>query len=719
MNDATMDATLSLTIVEGDIGLLTFDMPNKRANVLSQSVLTELSEYLDQLADREDLAGLILISGKPGTFIAGADLREFAAAQDVTHDWTRTMCMQGRKLMQRLSQLPFVTVAAIDGLCLGGGAELALWCDRRVMSSNPKTQFGLPEVKLGLFPGWGGTARAPRIIGLSNAVELISGGEPVSAERARALGLATDVVPPEKLQDAAVRLIRQEQESQGYLADREQWSAPIDISETELFFLGATANAYIQQQTKGQYPAPAAAVEVMLQAAHMEIEAACELEADGMANLFGTPINRALINVFFLSDRNKKDPGVTDASVKPRETKSLGIVGSGIMGSSIAAVTVRRGTPVSITDVNQEVLAKGTTEILEQVAYNRDLHGPDVKRALQYGPLVNATMTLEEVAGCDLVIEAVIEHVNIKKEVYSRIEPLLGPNAILATNTSTIPIARLAQDLKHPERFCGIHFFNPVRKMPLVEVIRGPATSDETVVTATAYAKSIGKSPIVVEDGPGFLVNRVLMPYMNESVELLLDGASLLQVDKLAKRFGMPMGPFQLYDVVGIDTAFFSGAVMVHSFPERVATNPLVMQMVKAGRLGEKSGAGFYAYNGKKNSRGELDPKLDEIVGPLLHERETPSDEEITHRLFLPMLLEATRLLEEKKVRDPRDIDLALIYGIGFPPFKGGLLYWADTIGAAQILEWLKPYAHLGERMEPTQILIDMAKSGKRFYTVG
>jgi 3-hydroxyacyl-CoA dehydrogenase/enoyl-CoA hydratase/3-hydroxybutyryl-CoA epimerase/3-hydroxyacyl-CoA dehydrogenase/enoyl-CoA hydratase/3-hydroxybutyryl-CoA epimerase/enoyl-CoA isomerase len=712
-----MAAAISLSMPESDVALLTIDLPDKGANVLSQAVLGELAGHLDALEKRTELAGLIVASAKPGIFVAGADLREFAAALagDLKPEWTVSLCRQGQDLFRRLSQCPFVTVAAIDGLCLGGGAELAIWCDRRLMTDNPKAQFGFPEVKLGIMPGWGGTARAPRIIGLSKAVELIAGGESIDGQTARSLGMATDLVKSDRLLPAALALVRTEQHSGDFRRDRERWSQPLEMTDTELYFLGATANAYIQQETKGHYPAPLAALEVMLEAAKADIDAACQMEAEGMAKLFGSPVNKALLNVFFLSDRNKKDTGVERSDVKPRPVKSLGIFGAGIMGSSIAAAALKRSVPITITDVNAGALAKGVAELLEEVSYNKATKGPDPKRTLQFAPLVKSTASDAEIAACDLVLEAVVENVEVKKQLYARVETLLRADALLASNTSTIPIATLSADLKRPERFCGIHFFNPVRKMPLVEVIRGPKTSDETVVSAVAFAKSIGKSPIVLNDGPGFLVNRCLLPYMNEALELLLDGASIDAVERAAKQFGMPMGPLTLYDVVGIDTAFYAGMVMYQAFPDRCVANPLILQMVKQKRLGQKTGSGFFKYKDAK-ARGEPDPDFDKLLQSLLRKPRKLSGEEITHRLFLPMLLEATRIVEDKIVRDPRDVDLGLIYGIGFPPFKGGLLFWADTVGAKQIIQWLKPLEPLGERMKPTATLREMAERGGKFY---
>jgi 3-hydroxyacyl-CoA dehydrogenase/enoyl-CoA hydratase/3-hydroxybutyryl-CoA epimerase/3-hydroxyacyl-CoA dehydrogenase/enoyl-CoA hydratase/3-hydroxybutyryl-CoA epimerase/enoyl-CoA isomerase len=709
---------VQLSFPEPDIAVLTFDNPEKGANVLSSAALAEFSAHLDHLEQHPGLAGLIIRSGKPGSFIAGADLREFAASIDAPKSEIVGICNRGRRLFERLSKAPFVTIAAIDGVCLGGGAELAIWCDRRLMTDNPKSQFGFPEVKLGLYPGWGGTARASRIVGLANAVELVTSGETIDGRSAVLMGLATDVARDARLEVAAVSLVRAEQKGKQYTEDRARWSQPIAIDETELTFLGATASAVIQQQTKGHYPAPVAALELMLEAASLDLDAACTKEAEGMAELFGSPVNRALLNVFFLGDRNKKDTGIARTDVQPRPIKSISVIGAGIMGRGIAAANLKRSMPVRITDAAAAALDSGVEQTLEEASFDRQTKRSDPKRAVHYASLLHATTSDDELAASDLVIEAVVEIPDVKRTVYSRLEPKLRPEAILATNTSTIPITELAERLARPERFCGIHFFNPVRRMQLVEVIRGRKTSDETIATAVAYAKNVGKSPIVVNDGPGFLVNRLLLFYMIEALELLLDGADIKTIERTAKAFGMPMGPLTLYDVVGLDTAFFAGRVMYEAFPDRVALSPVVGALIKAGRLGQKSGTGFFSY-AKEKERGEFDPRVLEIIKPYLRKPERFSAEQLTARLFLPMLLEATRVLEEKLVRDPRDVDLALIYGIGFPPFKGGLLFWADKIGAGKILEMLKRLESLGPRMEPTALLLEMAKSGRRFYQVG
>jgi 3-hydroxyacyl-CoA dehydrogenase/enoyl-CoA hydratase/3-hydroxybutyryl-CoA epimerase/3-hydroxyacyl-CoA dehydrogenase/enoyl-CoA hydratase/3-hydroxybutyryl-CoA epimerase/enoyl-CoA isomerase len=406
------------------------------------------------------------------------------------------------------------------------------------------------------------------------------------------------------------------------------------------------------------------------------------------------------------------------SGVTPATIKSVGVLGSGIMGGGITGAVLKSEVPVALTDANAEALARGAKQVLEEAAYNKKLKGPDVAKTLKLAPLLAMTHRLEEIATADLVIEAIIEKEDAKKQLYAKLEPMLAETAILASNTSTIPITKLATGLKRPDRFCGLHFFNPVRRMKLVEVIRGKETSDETVATAVAFAKRIGKSPIVVGDGPGFLVNRLLFPYMNEAIELLLDGVSIKDIDRAATAFGMPMGPITLYDLVGLDTAMYAGMTMYQAFPERIVAAPLVPALVKQGRLGQKSGRGFFSYQNKKG-KAEEDPAVAPIIAGYRRSERKFTRDELTQRLFLPMLLEATRMLEDKIVRDVRDVDLGLIFGLGFPPFKGGLLYWADTIGPAKLLEMIKPLEPLGPRFKPTPLIIDMAQTGRKFYSLG
>jgi 3-hydroxyacyl-CoA dehydrogenase/enoyl-CoA hydratase/3-hydroxybutyryl-CoA epimerase/3-hydroxyacyl-CoA dehydrogenase/enoyl-CoA hydratase/3-hydroxybutyryl-CoA epimerase/enoyl-CoA isomerase len=460
-----MPTRLLLSFPEPDVALLTLDDPDSSANILSRHVLEALASQLDELDKRKGLAGLVIRSARPGMFIAGADLKEFVAWIDAPKQEVAQYCRLGQQLFGRLASSRYVTVAAIDGMCVGGGAELAVWCDRRILTLGEKTAYGFPEVKLGLFPGWGGTARTPRIVGLSNAIELVTSGDTIDARAAALMGLANDVVKgtpaapgsaggPDALLDAAIRMIRAEQSSEQFLRDRQRWAAPITISETELGFLGATASAYIQQQTKGHYPAPLAALELMLGAAGVDLETACQMEAEEFAKLFGSPINRALLNVFFLQDRNKKTAGATGAppAAKAKIT-SAGVVGAGVMGQGIAAANVKRGIPVAIMDANQEALARGVKGVLNEVAYNKQMKGPDVERAVDMAPLINGTLSDIELCHSDIIIEAIIEDRQAKQHLFDRIEPLMRDEAILCSNTSTIPITQLAEGLEHPDRF--------------------------------------------------------------------------------------------------------------------------------------------------------------------------------------------------------------------------------------------------------------------------
>ena len=706
---------LSLDFPHDDVAVITLDDPQKSANILSRTVLADFAKLLDQVETRQGLAGLIIRSAKPGNFIAGADLREFVADIDQPKDKVSAISRQGHELFGRLARVPFVTIAAIEGLCVGGGAELAIWCDRRIMARD-KASYGFPEVKLGLFPGWGGTARTPRIVGLYNAVEMVTSGENIDTAAAEAMGLAI-ATPADKLLDAAIQVARAEQQSQQFVKDRAAWSQPIVISDTELAFLGATASAYIQGQTQGHYPAPLAALELMLGAAGVDLATACQMEAAEFAKLFGSPINRALLNVFFLQDANKKQTGPPGAEA--RKIERVGVLGAGTMGQGIAAANVKRKIPVTLSDMNDDAINRGIRGVITEVSYNRDIKGPDAQKAFDFLPFITGTQSYVDLEDAHLVIEAVYENAEVKRELFADIEPQLSEQALLCSNTSTIPITSLAHGLTHPERFCGLHFFNPVRRMPLVEVIRGKQTSDATISTAIAYAKSIGKSPIVVNDGPGFLVNRVLLPYMNEALLLLEEGSTIKEVDRAATGFGMPMGPIELYDTVGLDVALHAGTVMHNAFPDRVLPSQILPDMVHAKRLGQKNGQGFFDY--QTDAKGKTKPQPSDDTQKIINThqsaiRSPQSAINLTDRLFLPMLLEATRIVEEGIVADVRDVDLALIYGIGFPPFKGGLFFWADAQGAAAIVEKLKPYESLGERYKPTKLLLEHAASGKKFY---
>jgi 3-hydroxyacyl-CoA dehydrogenase/enoyl-CoA hydratase/3-hydroxybutyryl-CoA epimerase/3-hydroxyacyl-CoA dehydrogenase/enoyl-CoA hydratase/3-hydroxybutyryl-CoA epimerase/enoyl-CoA isomerase len=708
-------SALRLEVVDGGIGLLTFDQPGSRANTLNQSVLAELDRLATELSRRTDLRGLVLKSGKPGMFIAGADLRELGSGR-MTPDQARAMTQFGHLILLRFEALPYPTVAAIEGACMGGGLELALAFDFRLASAHPKTDIGLPEVKVGLIPGWGGTQRLSRIIGPALAAELICAGETVKADRARELGIVFDAVPSERLLEEALRILSWARDTGAWQEARRRKQQPVGLSEEQLSFTAAVSRAQVKMKTKGQLPAPLAALDAIIKGCNRPLEEGLKVEADGFVPLLGSPTSRNLIAVFFMTQRLQKDPGVAGANIEPKPVQQVGVLGAGIMGSGIAGAHLRRGIPVVLLDSFPQALEKGVAAITRVMKSRIDIGR--MTRDEMIGALgrLSTTGVLTALADRDVVIEAVIENEQTKVDLYRQLQPILKPGAILASNTSTISITRMGQAVEHPERFAGMHFFNPVDRMQLVEVIRGERTGDETVVTLVALAKRIGKTPIVVRDCPGFLVNRILFPYLNESLVLLEEGANPRALDKAATAFGMPMGPVTLNDLVGLDTSLYAGRVVNTAFADRAPATRVLDELVAAGRLGQKSGAGFYSY--AKGSRGTDDPAFAAILERVRKGNREVGAEEITDRLFLPMLVEASRVLEEAIVREPGDVDMGLILGIGFPALRGGILRWADSVGLPQVLERLRRYEQLGKRFQPTEQMRRLAAEAKGFYHV-
>lgn len=704
---------LRLELAEGSVGVVTFDQPNSRANTLGQAVLGEFEQLLAVLEKRSDLRGLVLRSGKPGMFIAGADLREMGSREGGPEQ-TRKVIQRGHDIIGRFERVPYPTLAAIVGSCMGGGLEVSLGCDYRVAGTHPKTDLGLVETKIGLIPGWGGTQRLSRLIGPALAAELICPGESVNAQRAFQLGIVNDVAPSERLLGEALRWLQWSHESGDWKKVRERKRQPVGLTEDEQSFIFAVARAQVMAKTKGQLPAPLAALTAIEKGCNLTLEDGLKAEMEAFMTVAGGPVNRNLIAVFFMTQRLQKDPGVADASVKPKPVEKVGVLGAGIMGAGIAGAHVRRGIPVAMLDTTPGALEKGIANITK-VAQSRIEIGrmTQADMVASLGRL-STTAVLNTMADRDVVIEAVVENEEVKTKVYRDLQPVLKPDAILASNTSTISITRMAKAVAKPENFAGMHFFNPVDRMQLVEVIRGERTSDTTVVTLVALAKAIGKTPIVVRDCPGFLVNRILIPYMNETLVMLEEGASPRELDKAANAFGMPMGPVTLHDVVGLDTALYAGSVVAAAFSDRATKPRIIGELVKAGRLGQKSGAGFFSY--AKGPRGADDPALGAILEKVRSGSRSFTQEEITDRMFLPMVVEASRVLDEGIVREPADVDMGLILGIGFPAFRGGLLRWADSLGLPKVLDKLKPYEKLGPRFQPTQQMRKLAAEGKGFY---
>ncbi len=676
-------------------------------------MLGELEEMVAKLKTRKELHGLIFRSGKPGMFIAGADLRELGSApQDA--DMARKLVKRGHDLIASIEALPYPTVAAIEGACMGGGLELALGFDYRLASTHPKTEIGLPETKIGLIPGWGGTQRLTRLIGPSLAAEMICSGEAKKAENARQIGIVFDAVPPERLQDEAVRVLHDARKSEDWKAIRKRKQQPVGLTEEQQSFTFAVARAQVMAKTGGQYPAPLAALEAIAKGCNRTLDEGLKVEMEQFVKLVGSPISRNLIAVFFMTQRLQKDTGVRAADVQPKNVQQVGVLGAGIMGAGIAAAHVRRGIPALLIDTVPAALEKGVGNITKSLQGRVEIGRMSAAEAAGALARLSTGMTLSALGDRDVVIEAIIENEEAKVNTYRQVQKVLRPDAILASNTSTISITRMAKSVERPEQFAGMHFFNPVDRMQLVEVIRGDKTSDETVVALVALAKRIGKTPIVVRDCPGFLVNRILFPYLNESLVLLQEGANPRAIDKAATAFGMPMGPITLNDLVGLDTSLYAGRVINTAFADRAAPTRILDELVKAGRLGQKSGAGFYSY--AKGSRGVDDPAFEAILAKCRTGQRQINNEEITDRLFLPMLTEASRVLSEGIVREPGDVDMGLILGIGFPPFRGGILRWADSLGMGKVLEKLKAHEQLGTRFQPTEQMRKLAAEGKGFY---
>lgn len=703
--------------IPGPVGVVTLDAPGRSVNVLDRGVLGEFAALAASLDARDDLRGLLVTSAKPGHFVAGADLREVEAIGD-DRDALVALLDAGGGLFDSLAALPFPTVGLVDGVCLGGGVELLLALDDRLLTRSPRTRVGLPEVNVGLMPAWGGTQRLPRLVGLHHALTLITTGEPVDAWRAVAIGAAFDAVPVERLVEEGIRLLGMLREGEAWRRRRRERSGAIAATVEEMRFARYAAEVALEERSKGPAAAPRAALAAICDGCRLPLREALAVERRAALDLFGTSSASALIGLFFDRQRRARGTGVADRAIGGRTVARVGVVGAGQMGAGIAAVAARSGIPVSLVDVDEARVAAGVSRargVMEgRVAAGRATPADlaDMLARLSTG---TDAATL---AGTDLVVEAVTEDEGLKVEVLRRIADVVGSDAIVATNTSTIPISRLAAHVASPRRFVGMHFFNPVDRMELVEVIRGDATDDATVATVVGLARRLGKLPLVVRDGPGFLVNRLLFPSMNEALVLLAEGIDAESIDAAAVRFGMPMGPIALHDLVGLDTCLAASAVMAHAFPGRAEVAPLLETLVARGRLGRKSGAGFRRFDAPKG-RPRPDPDLDAILAPFRTGpavgSAVPGGEAIADRLFLPMLLEATRVLEEGIVSDPLDIDLGVTLGLGFPAWRGGILRWCDTEGIANVAARLAALGERGGRFAPSALFTDTLRRGGRF----
>ncbi len=723
----------TLSFPEPEIACLELDTPDSRVNLLGFQVLTELQTILDRLDAHPQVLGTVFSSAKPNSFSVGADIDQMIRSIDQPRETVLDHLIRAQKTLQRLASAHYITVAAVAGVCLGGGAELACWCDRRVFSTNGATQFGFPEIHLGLIPAWGGTARLPRLIGWDHAARMIGLDERIDSLQARSLGLADDLVSPDRLLQAAMDQIRQEVQSGRWRARRQRLAAPMAIDGRQMQVWADSAEESIRQRWYGRRPAAPAVLSLLRHSIENDLNQACHAAAEAFADLWGSPTHRALVNVHLLRRHNVRDSVVPQGTVA-RAVQRVGIIGAGIMGIGIAAAHLKKAVPVHLADASAEALSRAMPAVVDEAGASEYSAGfaiappppddlspdtvgqqPVAPKAADLPRWLHQADSLAALADCDLIVETVVETAEVKRRIYQQLETHVPPTAVLVSNTSTIPISSLSRSLQHPERFVGMHYFNPVRYMRLVEIVRGDLTSDQTVATVVQHALRIGKMPIVVHDSPGFLVNRLLSPYLNESLELLIAGATITDIDRAAEAMGMPLGPLALIDLVGVDTSFLAGRTLWEAFPDRITPLPVLPALFRKGRLGRKSGTGFYRYE-PGQQRGQPDSTVIDLLEPYVRRTRPITAAEITDRLFLPMLLEATRLLEQRIVRDVRDIDLGMIYGLGFPAEQGGLLFWADTLGAARIAQMLEPYQSLGSRFQPTSWLLDMARQDQRFY---
>jgi 3-hydroxyacyl-CoA dehydrogenase / enoyl-CoA hydratase / 3-hydroxybutyryl-CoA epimerase len=697
---------------DGDLAILWFDLPGEKVNKFSSAVMTEFAGVVDEFERDGGIKRIIVASGKPSIFIAGADVTEFskATSADEAREYTRF----GQQTIHRFSKLPQVTVAAINGAALGGGCELALACDYRVMSDSPKAQIGLPETKLGIFPAWGGVTRLPRLIGLPVALDIILNGKTLDGRRAKNAGLVDEVVPAAILLDIARKFAAKSKRKGG---SRTKFYIEGNPLARRVIF--NKARKAVLSQTHGHYPAPLKAIEVMDYGMSAGIERGLAREVDEVVPLIvgstsgstaGADVAQNLIRLFFLMEDSKKER----IAAAPIDVRDAGVLGAGIMGGGIAQLIAdKTDASIRMRDINWKAIAGGMKAAARIWKKKVDLRR--MKRGEMQRKLARITSTIDwsGFERCDLVIEAVVENVEIKRQVLREFEAIAKPGAIFATNTSTIPITDIAAQAAKPENVAGMHFFNPVDRMPLVEVIRGAKTSDVAMATVANFARKLGKTVVYCNDGPGFVVNRILGPYMNEAGFLLEEGNTIESLDKAMVDFGMPMGPMALLDEVGIDVAAKVAKILSAAFGARMEPSHVVDALYTDGRYGKKNGKGLYLYEGGKR----LGP--DASVYKLLGIRSThPADAPaVVERMIFAMVNEAAMILDEKIVASPAELDLAMIMGTGFPPFRGGLLRYADKLGLPYILARLDDLAQKhGKRFLATAALRKLAERDGKFY---
>ncbi|HEV3260008.1 MAG TPA: 3-hydroxyacyl-CoA dehydrogenase NAD-binding domain-containing protein [Gemmataceae bacterium] len=698
--------------------VLHLDVADRPVNVFNEQILNELEAALDHVAGLSSLKLLGIRSDKPSGFMAGADLHQFTTIQSAAE--ATALSAAGQRVFDKLARLPVPTVAVIHGPCLGGGLEFALACDYRLVIDHAKTRLELPEIKLGLIPGWGGTQRLPRVIGLERALHMILGMRSVDARTALRWGLADALAGNERDCDVALRSLAGRALQRG---KRPKKGLPLLTWRQRLLestFLGRLllfrgAERTLHSRVPDDMPGPWEALKAIRIGLTRGVDAGLRFEREAIGRLATTTACRNLVTLFFLMERARK----TDAAREGMSPiRRVGVVGAGTMGAGIAQLAAVKGFGVVVQEVNEAALAAGVEKIegLFRKAVERGVLSGEVAGEKLAG--VGRTTSWEGFADVDLVIEAVVEELDKKRAIFGELSRRTRPDAILATNTSSLSVRDLQEGVQHPERVAGLHFFNPVHKMPLVEVVRAPGTAESVIAALTQWATAVGKTPVVVGDSPGYVVNRILVPYLNEAGILVAEGMPVEQVDRAMRRFGMPMGPLELLDQVGLDVAAHIARTMRPLFGDRLTPHPALEQMCQWGWLGQKSGSGFYHYHGKKKvvnkealARLRGDVKTEAPASP-------GQGRDATDRMVLMMVNEAAACLSEGLGERADVIDLATVMGTGWAPHRGGPLRYADDRGAADVCKTLQELArHLGPRFEPCAELRQRAASGEPFYS--
>lgn len=693
---------------ENGVALLIMDVADQSMNTLKSDFGTEIDALLNEIQNDNDIKGVVLLSGKKDSFVAGADIDMLEACENA--DDASALSRQGQEVFDRIEQSDKTFVAAIHGPALGGGLELALACHYRICSDSSKTQLGLPEVQLGLLPGSGGTQRLPALIGVQQAMKMMLTGSPARAKQAKKYGIVDDVVPQSVLVDIATDMALLKPKKRQLKKD-----IAAKLLEDTGFgrkILFKKAREATLAKTHGNYPAPMAIIDC-IETGLDDAKRGFETEAQQFGKLCMTPESQQLRSIFFATTEMKKESGVE--GVEPAKIHKVGVLGGGLMGGGIAFVTATKAkVPARIKDIAPEGIAGA-------LKYSYDILNKKVKKRHMLHSEMQKQMA--NLSGCldysaykqnDMVIEAVFEDLSLKQKMLTDIEERCNETTIFASNTSSIPIGEIAAKAARPANVVGLHYFSPVDKMPLAEVIPHEGTSKETISTTVEFAKKQGKTPIVVKDGAGFYVNRILAPYMSEAGFIALEGQSLDSIDKAIVNFGFPVGPFKLLDEVGIDVGTKIIPILKGQFGERFNSPAAFEKLLENDRKGKKNQSGFYDYSGKKAGK-EIDQSVYQLMGIEPGQRVTKDS--IIERCLLMMLNEAAMCLEEGVIRSARDGDIGAIFGIGFPPFLGGPFRYMDALGIDHVIERLQHYSSIySDKYTPAKILLDMQTENRRFY---